>query len=229
MSIFAIGDLHLSMAPDNEKPMDVFGDRWFNHAERIGKNWQARVTDRDTVVVAGDVSWGLKLEEAAYDLDWIDRLPGCKVILKGNHDLWWSGITRLNSMYDSITFLQNGSFEAEGVYICGSRGWITPDDGDFRTSDEKIYRRELLRLEASLASAPKEAEKIGFLHFPPAAGPGFFSGFMQKFEAFAVKEVYYGHIHGMEGFRNAIQGSFHGINYRLISADYLNCEPLKIR
>lgn len=229
MSIFAIGDLHLSTAPDTEKPMDVFGDRWFNHAERIRENWLATVTDEDTVIVAGDISWGLKLEEAAYDLDWVDKLPGHKLLLKGNHDLWWAGITKLNAMYDSITFLQYDSYEIDGLWICGTRGWITPDDDDFSQADEKIYNRELLRLEASLASAPADAEKIAFLHFPPAAGPGAFSGFMQKFEDFGVKEVYYGHVHGEEGFRRAMQGDFHGINYRLISADYLNCKPLKIR
>lgn len=229
MSIFAIGDLHLSEAPDTAKPMDVFGDRWFNHAERIRESWQETVTDKDTVIVAGDISWGLKLEEAAYDLDWVDKLPGHKLLLKGNHDLWWNGITKLNSMYDSITFLQYDSHEVEGLWICGTRGWITPDDDDFGEADEKIYNREMLRLEASLASAPADAEKIGFLHFPPAAKANAFSGFMQKFEDFGVKEVYYGHIHGEEGFRGAMQGDYHGINYRLISADYLNCRPLKIR
>ncbi|MDO4176638.1 MAG: metallophosphoesterase [Bacillota bacterium] len=229
MSIFAIGDLHLSTASGTDKPMDVFGDRWFNHEERIRENWQATVTDKDTVIVAGDISWGLKLEEAAHDLDWVDKLPGHKVLLKGNHDLWWAGITKLNAMYDSITFLQYDSIEVEGLWICGSRGWITPDDDDFGEADEKIYNREIIRLESSLSSAPADAEKIGFLHFPPAAKASSFSGFMQKFEDFGVKEVYYGHIHGEEGFRSAMQGNYHGINYKLVSADYLNCKPLKIR
>lgn len=229
MSIFAIGDLHLSTAPDTEKPMDVFGDRWFNHAERIKENWQATVSENDTVIVAGDISWGLKLEEAAYDLEWVDRLPGRKILLKGNHDLWWTGINKLNSMYDSIRFLQYDSVQVENIWICGSRGWITPDDDNFTEADEKIYNRELLRLEASLKSAPEGAEIIGFLHYPPAARINAFSGFMQKFDDFGVKEVYYGHIHGEDGIRGAMQGNYHGISYRLISADCLNCKLLKIR
>lgn len=229
MSIFTIADLHLSNFPGSEKPMDIFGDRWFNHQERIKENWCGAVTENDTVVVAGDISWGLKLSEAEYDLRWIDELPGKKVILKGNHDLWWSGITKLNSMYDSITFLQNDAYEAEGAWICGSRGWLTPSDDSFTEADRKIYERELLRLEASLKAAPDGAEKLGFLHFPPVGSPRNYSGFMQMFEDYGVRNVYYGHIHGEEGFRNTIQGVYHGIEYRLVSADYLNCRPLLIR
>ena len=176
----------------------------------------------------GDISWGLKMEEAVYDLDWIDALPGKKILLKGNHDLWWTGINKLNRMYDSIRFLQYDSVTVEGVSICGSRGWITPDDDDFGESDDKIYKRELLRLESSLKAAESD-DIIGFLHFPPVSDPRRFSGFMQLFEDFGVKDVYYGHIHGEEGFKSAIKGNYHGINYHLVSADYLNCKPIKIR
>ena len=246
MSIFAIADLHLSFAPNSDKPMDIFGARWHDHPARIRENWCSNVTEEDTVVVAGDISWGMKLADAVYDLDWVDALPGHKVMLKGNHDLWWSGINRLNAMYESITFLQNDAYrvsleEGRDVWICGSRGWITPDDDDYTEDDEKIYKREILRLRASLeyaANAAKASESdggdaapeiIGFLHFPPVAKPGKFSGFMQAFEDFGVKEVYYGHIHGEEGFRTAVQGVNFGTEYRLISADYLNCGLLKIR
>lgn len=237
MSIFAIADLHLSFAPDNDKPMDIFGQRWKDHPERIRENWCSNVKEEDTVVVAGDISWGLKLEDAMYDLDWISRLPGRKILLKGNHDLWWAGITRLNAMYENMLFLQNDAcfvpLEEEGVWICGSRGWITPDDDTYREADEKIYKREILRLRASLEYAKARAKAsesmIGFLHYPPAAKAGKFTGFMQAFEDFGVKEVYYGHIHGEEGFRSAIQGEFYGTGYHLISADYLDCRLLKIR
>ena len=240
MSIFAIADLHLSFAPDSDKPMDVFGSRWLDHPARIQENWCSNVTEEDTVVVAGDISWGMKLADAVYDLDWVDALPGHKVMLKGNHDLWWSGINRLNSMYDSISFLQNDAYcvqlEGRDVWICGSRGWITPDDDNYSEGDEKIYQREILRLRASLQFAAdaakasdREGEIIGFLHFPPVAKAGRYSGFMQAFEDFGVKEVYYGHIHGEDGFRSAVQGDFYGTEYRLISADYLNCGLLKIR
>lgn len=242
MSIYAIADLHLSFAPGSDKPMDVFGYRWENHAEKIQEDWRSKVTEEDTVVVAGDISWGLKLEDAAYDLDWVDGLPGHKVMLKGNHDLWWSGINRLNNMYDSITFLQNDSYFVEdekgsGVWICGSRGWITPDDEDFTADDDRVYKREILRLRASLEYADaKAAERgeespaiIGFLHYPPVSKPGSFTGFMQAFEDHGVREVYYGHIHGETGFKTAVQGDYYGVQYRLISADYLNCRLLKIR
>ena len=229
MSIFAIGDLHLSMAPETEKPMDVFGDRWFNHAERIRENWCKNVGENDTVIVAGDISWGLKLEEARYDLDWVDKLPGHKVLIKGNHDLWWAGINRLNKMYDSITFLQNDAINIDDVWICGSRGWVTPDDEDFTEADEKIYNRELLRLKASLDLVPAGEETIGILHFPPVSNAKNFSGFMQLFEDYGVKKVYYGHLHGEDAFKKALQGDYHGTEYRLISADYLNCCPLLVK
>jgi len=243
MSIFAIADLHLSFAPDTEKPMDVFGSRWRNHPERIRENWCSKVTEEDTVIIAGDISWGLKLSEAVYDLDWVDALPGHKIMLKGNHDLWWSGINRLNSMYEGIRFLQNDACcikrdDGGEIWICGSRGWITPDDDAFTSADERIYKREILRLRASLdhakhhakaADCGAAAEIVGFLHYPPVSKAGHFSGFMQAFEDYGVKEVYYGHIHGEDGFQKAIRGNYYGTDYHLISADYLNCDLLKIR
>ena len=247
MSIYVISDLHLSFFPGSDKPMDVFGPRWFNHAQRLETAWREKITDEDTVILPGDTSWGLKLEEAKVDLDWVAQLPGHKVLLKGNHDLWWTGITKLNRMYDNMTFLQNDHYEAEGVYICGSRGWLTPDSEDYTEADQKIYRRELLRLESSLQSAVAAFEKkqseaaedanaaegdrpriIGMLHYPPVSDSSRFSGFQQLFEDYGVKDVYYGHIHGEDGFRTAIKGEYHGIRYHLVSLDYLNCQPLQI-
>ena len=248
MSIFVIGDLHLSFFPGADKPMDIFGPRWFRHAERLEENWRQVITEDDTVIIAGDISWALKLEDARYDLDWVAALPGRKILLKGNHDLWWAGITRLNQMYDNMLFLQNGHAEAEGCYICGSRGWLTPDNDDFTESDQKIYRRELLRLESSLQSAVRAREKalleesgesretfaeehpiIGILHYPPVSDAGRFSGFQQLFEDYGVKDVYYGHIHGEDGFRSCVKGELHGTRYHLVSLDYLNGLPLRIR
>ncbi len=234
MSIFAVADLHLSMAPGIDKPMDIYGPRWHEHTARLERSWRDLVCDEDTVIVAGDISWGLKLEDAKYDLDWIDSLPGHKVFLKGNHDLWWSGITKLNNMYDSITFLQNDCYEAEGVVICGTRGWLTPDNDDFTTEDEKIYKRELLRLKSSLEAGKACMEKcsgkemLGIMHFPPVSKATAFSGFQQLFEDYGVKRVLYGHIHGEDGFRNIIRGSHHGVMYELISLDYLNCTLLEV-
>ncbi|MEG0392793.1 MAG: metallophosphoesterase, partial [Anaerovoracaceae bacterium] len=149
MSIFAIGDLHLSMDPRIKKPMDIFGDRWANHSQRLEKAWRETVGAEDTVIVAGDISWGLKLDEAEADLQWLNDLPGHKVMIKGNHDLWWTGITKLNRMYPNITFLQNECYEADGYFICGSRGWICPGADDFTLADDKIFKREVMRIERS--------------------------------------------------------------------------------
>lgn len=229
MSIFVISDLHLSFFPGADKPMDVFGPRWFQHAQRLETNWRLSIREEDTVLLPGDISWALKLEDARYDLDWIAALPGQKILLKGNHDLWWNGITKLNRMYEGMTFLQNDHVSAEGYCICGSRGWLTPDNEDFTAGDEKIYRRELLRLESSLQSAAEEALPIlGIMHYPPVSDAGHFSGFQQLFEDYGVKDVYYGHIHGEDGFRSCIQGVHHGIGYHLVSLDYLQCQPLRI-
>ena len=140
MSIFAIGDLHLSFDETVDKPMDVFGAGWTDHEDRIKENWIDNVREHDTVIIAGDVSWGLKLQQAAADFQWIDSLPGKKLIFKGNHDLWWNGINKMNSMFDSITFVQNTAVYAEGWYICGSRGWVCPGDPGYTEEDEKIYQ-----------------------------------------------------------------------------------------
>ena len=232
MSIFAIADLHLSLAPDIDKPMDIYGYRWHDHVARLEKNWRELVKDDDTVIIAGDISWALKLEDAKYDLDWVDSLPGQKVMYKGNHDLWWNGITKLNKMYDSITFVQNDCFAAEDFIVCGTRGWLTPDNDDFKEADEKIYRRELMRMKSSLDAGKKlidemgsNVELIAVMHFPPVSKVASFSGFQQLFEDYGIKHVIYGHIHGEDGFKNTIRGSHHGVEYDLISCDFLNCIP----
>ena len=230
MSIFAIADLHLSFAPDVDKPMDIYGARWHDHAARLERNWRELVTDDDTVIVAGDISWALNLEDAKYDLDWVDSLPGHKVLYKGNHDLWWNGITKLNKMYENITFVQNDCFEAEDFVICGTRGWLTPDNDDFKEADEKIYRRELMRMESSLSAGKRlldeKKEMVAVMHFPPVSKTASFSGFQQLFEDYGIKHVLYGHIHGEDGFKNTIRGNHHGVEYDLISLDFLNCRPM---
>ena len=237
MSIYAISDLHLSFAPGVEKPMDIYGPRWHDHWQRLEQNWKQMIGDEDTVLMPGDISWGLKLNEAKYDLDWVDSLPGHKVFLKGNHDLWWAGITKLNRMYDSITFLQNDFYIAEGIYFCGSRGWLTPDHDDYGQDDEKIYNRELMRLESSIQKAEADRKKTGsdaeivvLMHYPPVSKPSqSFSGFQQIFEDHGIKHVFYGHVHGEEGFHSSIIGNYYGVEYHLVSLDYLNCKPLLIK
>jgi len=234
MSIHAIADTHLAFFPGSDKPMDVFGSRWNDHENRLKENWVRQVAPEDTVVIAGDISWGIKLQEAKYDLDWIHTLPGRKVLIKGNHDLWWNGIRRLNSLYDDIRFLQYDCVMVGSICICGSRGWLTPDNDDFGAEDESIYRREILRLEMSLEAGKKammDAEDpvmIGFMHYPPVIDMRIGSGFHDLFRKYGVKDVYYGHIHGEDSFKTAIQGDVDGVRYHLISLDYLDCRPLII-
>ena len=230
MSIFAIGDPHLSFAPGVDKPMDVFGEEWKDHAEKIKKSWLASVGDEDTVVIAGDISWGLKMEEAMADLKWIDALPGKKIMLKGNHDLWWSGIGRLNSLFDDMVFIQNTCCKCEDVIICGTRGWMCPGSDDFSDDDRRIYDREVLRLGYSLEAASElDGEIIGFTHYPPTNDKKQPSGFTRLYEQYGVKNAYYGHLHRKETYKRGITGNMNGVNYELISADKLGFSLLKIR
>ena len=231
MSIYAISDLHLSFSENVQKPMDIFGGEWVNHAENIKKNWESTVTSRDTVIIAGDISWALKFDDAIIDLNWIRALPGVKIFIKGNHDLWWTSVNKLNAMFGpEMRFVQNNFFEAEGRAICGSRGWLCPGDEDFTQQDEKIYKRELLRLRASLTSAKNSgfSEIIGMLHFPPTNDKLYESGFTELFEEFGVSRVFYGHLHGTDVFGRGVQGNLRGVSYKLTSLDYLKCKPFKV-
>ena len=148
MSLYAIGDLHFATAVD--KPMDIFGENWKNHEDRIIKNWRETVREDDTVLIVGDTSWGINLEQAKYDLDKINELPGTKIFIKGNHDYWWTTVTNLNKMYDNMYFLQTNYYEYKDYAICGGRGWICPNDIKFDENDEKIYRREENRIKISI-------------------------------------------------------------------------------
>ena len=228
MSIFAVGDLHLSLSAG--KPMDVFGGEWAGYMERLEENWRSLVSESDTVIVAGDISWAMKMKDAAADLMWIAKLPGRKILIRGNHDLWWSSVTRLNELDASLYFLQNVCREAEGVAVCGSRGWLCPGDSWYTASDAKIYARELLRLELSLRAADDAgfSTKIAALHFPPTNDKKLPSGFTELIAAYGVKKVVYGHLHGAEHYGRGIQGEHAGIEYSLVSLDYLGCKPLKI-
>ena len=174
MSIFAIGDLHLAMDPRVEKPMDIFGEEWVDHAEKLKTSWLQTVSPGDTVIICGDISWGLRLEEAQADFEWLRALPGKKLIFKGNHDLWWQSAGKLNRLYgdEDLIFVQNSACvvtadDGKKVAVCGSRGWICPGDEFFGQDDRKIYERELLRLEMSLEDgrASGAEEIIGVLHF----------------------------------------------------------------
>jgi Predicted phosphohydrolase len=231
LSIFAIGDLHLSFDERIAKPMDIFGDKWIDHHERVKENWLQLVGEDDTVIIPGDVSWGLRLDEALADLQWIHQLPGKKVITKGNHDLWWTSINKLNNMFDDITFLQNHCYHAEGgIYICGTRGWICPGTEGFDEHDRKIYDRELLRLKFSLEEARSAGAEtiIASLHYPPTNDKMQGSGFTDMLTEYGVKICVYGHLHGTDAFGNGIKGVLNGVAYRLVSLDYLGGKPALI-
>lgn len=237
MSIYAIGDLHLSLDPRINKPMDIFGPAWHAHHLKVQEKWMAKVKEEDTVIIVGDISWGLRLDEAMLDLTWISKLPGYKVITKGNHDLWWTSTNKMNELFPNIYFLQNkGKYlPNEGVYVCGTRGWITPGTRDFDEHDEKIYKRELLRLEMSLDDVDRqkkqqnnlEAPVIAGIHYPPA-GSNKGSGFTELLSARGVCKCVYGHLHGKREHQTCIQGDIGGVDYTLVALDYIDADPVKI-
>ncbi|MDY2960625.1 MAG: metallophosphoesterase [Hornefia sp.] len=231
MSIFAVGDLHLAFDSRIEKPMDIFGDKWKNHPQRLKKFWTENVKENDTVIIAGDISWGLRLQEAMADFEWIHGLPGKKIITKGNHDLWWNSINKMNSLFDDITFLQNHCYVVEDmdVGIAGTRGWICPGTEGFDAHDEKIFTRELIRLEFSLKEAKSSGvgDIIAALHYPPTNDKHQPSQFTEMLTDYGVKTCIYGHLHGKDSFKRGFQGVLDGVEYRLVSLDYLECK-LKI-
>lgn len=233
MKIFAIGDLHLSMGEDIEKPMDIFGGEWVGHAEKLYNNWTESVTNDDIVIVCGDISWGLRLDEAVADLEWIHNLPGTKVLFKGNHDLWWQSAGRLNKMYDdgTMNFMQCKAYIAGDVAICGSRGWICPGTDGFSEHDRKIYDREAARLRLSLEEGKKQGIKkiIGVLHYPPTNDKHQASDFTRLMEEYGVKTCVYGHLHGKDVFPNGLKGIYNGVEYRLVSLDYLQAKPEEVK
>lgn len=234
MSIFAIGDLHLSFDERISKPMDIFGSRWENHAERLKQNWEENIGEDDTVLVCGDISWGLRLEEAMADFRWIESLPGRKIITKGNHDLWWGSVKKLNSISENIRFLQNDAtlvFDGDRrICMCGTRGWICPGTEGFDEHDEKIFKRELIRLEMSLKEAKKQEPDliIAMLHYPPCNDKFQPSEFTKMLSRYGVKTCIYGHLHGKDAFKNGFQGILNGVEYKLVSLDYIEANPIKI-
>lgn len=240
MSIFSIADLHLSFSA--EKPMDIYGGEWINHTKKLKDNWIQLISDNDTVIIPGDISWALRQKEALQDLEWISELPGKKILIKGNHDLWWASVSKLNNLHDNLFFLQNSFSVSENHAICGTRGWLCPGDDDFTEHDDKIYKRELGRLKLSLEAAflagygEKNGEKkqgnigdiIGVIHFPPTNDKFFSSGFTELFEEYGVRKVVYGHLHGKDAYNNGLQGIRNNVEYILTSLDYLKCVPYKI-
>ncbi|OQB14081.1 MAG: Calcineurin-like phosphoesterase [Firmicutes bacterium ADurb.Bin193] len=223
MALFAISDLHLSLGAD--KPMDIFGGGWENHEQKLKECWTQVVTPSDVVIVNGDISWATYLENAKEDFAFINSLPGQKIISKGNHDYWWSTVSKQKKFcsengFDTIDFLHNNYFMYEDTAICGTKGWqLSTNDSE----DMKLYNREKERLELSLRSALKSNPKriVVALHYPP---DGEFISILKKN---GVQICVYGHLHGRAQ-KNAVNGTTKGIKFSLVSCDFLKFNPLKI-
>jgi predicted phosphohydrolase len=227
MGLYAISDLHLALSGD--KPMHVFGEHWYKHDEKIKNNWLEKIKEEDTVLIAGDISWSIRMEEGLKELDWIHELPGRKILIKGNHDYWWQSISKLNNLYNDMNFIQNNYFVYEDYAVCGTRGWICPGGEHFTAHDEKIYSRELIRLKLSLEAAVKDEYKkfIVMLHYPPTNERFGETEFTKILKEYNVEKVLYGHLHG-PSFNRVFEGSIEGIEYLLTSADYIDFNPIKI-
>ncbi len=229
MSIFAIADLHLSHKQD--KPMDVFGDGWDNHPEKLKENWNSLIREDDLVIVAGDISWAMRLEEALPDLHWLGALMGSKLLIRGNHDYWWSSIGKVRSnLPASIYALQNDYFEWGEYVICGTRGWNCPGDQGFdNEEDQKIYLREVQRLQLSLESGKRTGGEriIAALHFPPFNRKNEPSAFTSLLEEYGVEICIFGHIHD-QGRDYIFQGQRNGVCYKFVAADGLDFKPLRL-
>lgn len=227
MSLFVIADLHLSLGSD--KPMDVFPG-WTDYVSRLEKNWQERVMPKDTVVIPGDISWAMSLGEALSDFKFIDRLNGSKIILKGNHDYWWSTKTKAEHFFEqngikTVSILHNCCYSVDDIGICGTRGWI--NDGS-EPQDKKVILREAQRLERSLNCAVlNNLKPVVFLHYPPLYNQDRNPEIMEVLKKYNVKHVFYGHLHG-SAHRYAVIGEREGIVFSLISSDFLHFSPLNI-
>ena len=220
MAVFAIGDLHLP-GGDN-KPMDVFGAHWEGHFQRIQADWRGKVGEEDIVLIPGDISWAMQIKDALPDLQAIGGLPGKKVLLRGNHDYWWCGITKLREMLPSGMYaVQNDALQLGGVTICGTRGWTLPSAGG-PPEDEKIYARELQRMEMSLerARALGGERLIVMCHYPPLGEGGAATRLSRLLEAYRPDDVVYGHLHGLS-LRGAVTGVVGDIRYHCVSCDGL--------
>ena len=227
MALYAIGDLHLCLGAP--KPMDIFGGAWVGYMDKLREGMSVIGPD-DTTVLLGDLSWALDLQNAAADFAWINEIPGRKIILKGNHDYWWSTAAKFNKFCQENGFsnqwiLNNNFYEYDGYAICGTRGWFYEEErsGDH---DEKVFKRELIRLESSLQSAG-DMQKLVFLHYPPMYKGYCCDEIIALLHKYNVRQCYYGHLHGASH-GLAMEGLWDGIEYRLLSADKLNFTPYRI-
>lgn len=230
MAIFTIADLHLSF--NTNKPMNIFGTNWENYEEKIKKDWQEKVTEKDLVVLPGDFSWAMYLDETEKDFAYINSLPGKKILLKGNHDYWWSTVTSMRKYikeknFENIDFLINNSYEFENKIIVGTRGWTLTEDAE----DKRLTQREVARLELSIKSGIEqygtEKEIIAFMHYPPITKNNLNTEYIKILKKYNIKRCFYGHLHA-SAIQDAIEGNIDGIEFKLVSADGLDFKILKI-
>ena len=228
MALYGIADLHLSFETD--KPMDIFGEVWAMHEDKIKENWLNKIKSDDTVLIPGDISWAMKLKDAVTDLKWIESLPGRKILIRGNHDYWWSSLSKMNNLFKNMFFLQNNYYVYNNYALCGTRGWTCPNETKFYDHDKKIYNRELHRLKLSLEAAKNNGFKrfIVMTHYPPTNEKFDRSGFIDIYEEYKVEKVIYGHLHGKDSFKMGLKGIHSGIEYRLVSCDFIDFNPIKI-
>jgi predicted phosphohydrolase len=235
MKVFAIGDLHLSLSspfiPGEKvvcyKPMDIFGDNWRNHTERLYANWLDTVSPADAVLVPGDISWGMKLLDCRYDWDFLSALSGTIYICRGNHDYWWQGLAKIRrSLPSNVIPLNHSSALVGGKTVCATRGWTLPGGGEWSKEDETIYQRELLRLTMALEEGQKnKLPLVAMLHYAPCSKTGEGSDFTALLRKYSVEMCIYGHFHG-EDHKKAFQGDFEGIKTLNVSGDALDFKPL---
>ncbi len=240
MSLFVISDLHLSIGEGINKPMEVFGARWSDYTQKLERNWRAVMTEDDDIVIAGDISWALKLEQALPDLKFIDSLPGTKYIGKGNHDFWWSTAAKMNKLFEdndikTLKPLYNNAYSLKDFIICGTRGWFTDKLHQNVVGEvdyDKIVNREVLRLRLSLDQALKlrgendTREILVFLHFPPVWGEFICPEIVSSLHEYGIKKCFFGHIHGSYNVPRSFE--YEGIQMVITSADYLNFAAMPI-
>ena len=226
MALFVLGDTHLSLG--GAKPMDVFPG-WNGYVEKLEANWRKLVKPEDTVVLAGDISWSMRLADTRKDFAFLNGLPGQKLIMKGNHDYWWSTANKMNAFFraegfDTLRLLHNNSYTVDGYALCGTRGWLFDAD---EPHDEKVMNREIGRLRLSLQAAEPGKEKLVFLHYPPVYTGADAPEIVAVLKEYGVRRCFYAHLHG-KAIRFAVQGEVDGIRYKLVSADGLQFCPYKI-
>ena len=228
MAVYAIADLHLSLGTD--KPMDIFSG-WTDYVNRLENNWRRLITDNDTVVIAGDISWAMKLEECYEDFKFINSLPGKKILLKGNHDYWWGTKKKMDAYlienkFDTIEILFNNAFVRDGIAICGTRGWNYESTSN---EDVRILTREIGRLNMSIEEAKKSGcEPVVFLHYPPVYDTIVCREIIDALKAQGIKRCYYGHLHGANTHKHAVVGDYEGIKLNLISCDFTEFYPVPV-